>query len=1044
MPGSPSIIRSGGNTPTVSVDSSFSILQQTDFEYQSGPACLAFLVQSGSANVDPTWTTVYSNGLNALILSFAPIPPGPVDIQATTLTGNAFIYTPTVVGCTYPFDDSWLAPSGYSAACALPNLPVFNVKGYGATGNGITDDTPAFYAAYGAAIANGGGIIYCPTGIYALCPQTPFTADNYGAIFYVESDDIVFIGDGANRTFLQGYCYGLQPSTTGYEVYSWHGQGVVRFCMFLMIGVSVDTFHVRSMDISGGAGYEGPTDSQQSPQVDNGGIGWDQSHKFLEATQVGSESYDNLLFFNCAIHDWRGEVVWGGGSNPGNVRVVNTSIYSSNASVVSVGGICTIVQCCLGGPIISGGYSVYNGVENYGAVSGQGTYVYDSIASNIEAHGFSLLGVEGCPQVVQRTTMANCNLAGVLLALGSYGAVVDSNVITGSTGVQFYMQQSGYDSPPGIYNASISRNIYTGASYNSDCLLDCNTGGGGYPCTGLTMDANTIVVGTLLYGQANASVLWSGWTVSNTTLYGGSQYGPHAVDGGNTATTIPTWTNTIRLSPSSYSAQGILEDSQSGATATLTLFPGNSASTNAAPVTDLVQLGNNNATKEYLAVSAGYLGQYTPGYQCQFVVGPGGASNWYIPSDAGWNTLSEEVSAANTWVGVNASNLFALIPVLSGIEGTALNYAVDATAAAITADLVITAAGQGGATTFNGAVVTIWNNYDSAEDVLSFSNQNGITGTWDSTKGTMTLAASGASLAHMATALQSVAYYNATGTSTQSRTISFVVTDANSLNSNTVNRVINVGSAPVIYGIEPGPTQYVGGQAAIPITLLQTFGILDVGQVNLTGATIQITGNYVSSEDLLQFTNANGISGSWDGTTGKMTLTGTTTIANYVTALQSITYDNTDSTPYNYPRTVSIQVTDVANSSNVATRLILVTNTYIPSPGPPSSDLAWYFDANDGDDGNDGLSSGSPKQDPSITGGALAGVNSIESFVQAATGITLQPGMTGIFTSGVQNGNTFTVALISGSTAIIAGLTGSALVVAIHSWCRREMAIPIT
>src|SRR5205823_21698 len=62
------------------------------------------------------------------------------------------------------------------------------------------------------------------------------------------------------------------------------------------------------------------------------------------------------------------------------------------------------------------------------------------------------------------------------------------------------------------------------------------------------------------------------------------------------------------------------------------------------------------------------------------------------------------------------------------------------------------------------------------------------------------------------------------------------------------------------------------------------------GAANDTGATVTISGNYDSSHDTLAFTNQNGITGNWNSGTGVLTLTGTTTRANYQTALRSITF----------------------------------------------------------------------------------------------------------------------------------------------------------
>ena len=50
--------------------------------------------------------------------------------------------------------------------------------------------------------------------------------------------------------------------------------------------------------------------------------------------------------------------------------------------------------------------------------------------------------------------------------------------------------------------------------------------------------------------------------------------------------------------------------------------------------------------------------------------------------------------------------------------------------------------------------------------------------------------------------------------------------------------------------------------------------VSDVDSASLASATVQITGNYVKGEDLLGFTDQNGIHGSFDAATGTLTLTG--------------------------------------------------------------------------------------------------------------------------------------------------------------------------
>ena len=56
---------------------------------------------------------------------------------------------------------------------------VFNVKAYGAVGDGVTDDTAAVNAAFAAAYAAGGGVVYFPAGTYLIAGS--LTIPNDGA-----------------------------------------------------------------------------------------------------------------------------------------------------------------------------------------------------------------------------------------------------------------------------------------------------------------------------------------------------------------------------------------------------------------------------------------------------------------------------------------------------------------------------------------------------------------------------------------------------------------------------------------------------------------------------------------------------------------------------------------------------------------------------------------------------------------------------------------------------------------------------------------------
>ena len=122
-------------------------------------------------------------------------------------------------------------------------------------------------------------------------------------------------------------------------------------------------------------------------------------------------------------------------------------------------------------------------------------------------------------------------------------------------------------------------------------------------------------------------------------------------------------------------------------------------------------------------------------------------------------------------------------------------------------------------------------------------------------------------------------------------------------------------------------TGAVGIDAGVTVT--------DVDDTDLEGATVSITAGFESSQDVLGFTDQNGITGSYNSGTGVLTLTGTSSVANYQTALQSVTYDNTSQDPSKTepvplaagPRTVAFQADDGSALSNTATKVVSVTAT---------------------------------------------------------------------------------------------------------------------
>ncbi len=275
-------------------------------------------------------------------------------------------------------------------------------------------------------------------------------------------------------------------------------------------------------------------------------------------------------------------------------------------------------------------------------------------------------------------------------------------------------------------------------------------------------------------------------------------------------------------------------------------------------------------------------------------------------------------STVSRTISVTATNV---PPVLAGIEGSALSYSKGAGSVNVTSTLTATDADN---TNLASAQITISSNYQNAEDVLSFTNANGINGSWNAAGGVLTLTGS-ASVANYQAALRAVKYTNnSANPSSLTRTITFRVNDGID-NSNNQARNINVaGNAPpVLSSIEGTTVAYAEG--AGPVAVTSFLNVTDTDDPNIASAIVSISVNYQNGEDVLSFTAASGITGSFNTGTGQLLLTGSATLASYRTALRSVRYTNNSTNPSNLTRTVSFRVNDGTDNSNTAIRNISVS-----------------------------------------------------------------------------------------------------------------------
>ena len=287
-------------------------------------------------------------------------------------------------------------------------------------------------------------------------------------------------------------------------------------------------------------------------------------------------------------------------------------------------------------------------------------------------------------------------------------------------------------------------------------------------------------------------------------------------------------------------------------------------------------------------------------------------------------TVNDGTDNSNTQsrnISVTATNS---APVLASIEGTTLAYTEGDGAVIITSSITATDADN---TTLASAVITISANYQNGEDVLSFTNTASITGSWNASTGQLTLSGI-ASVASYRSALRAVRYTNSSVTpSNLTRTVTFTVNDGTD-NSNTQSRNISVtgtNSAPVLASIEGTTLAYTEGDGAVIIT--SSITATDADNATLASAVIAISANYQNGEDVLSFTNTASITGSWNASTGQLSLSGIASVASYRTALRAVRYTNSSLTPSNLTRTVTFTVNDGTDNSNIQSRNISVTGT---------------------------------------------------------------------------------------------------------------------
>ncbi|HVY22476.1 MAG TPA: Ig-like domain-containing protein [Steroidobacteraceae bacterium] len=309
------------------------------------------------------------------------------------------------------------------------------------------------------------------------------------------------------------------------------------------------------------------------------------------------------------------------------------------------------------------------------------------------------------------------------------------------------------------------------------------------------------------------------------------------------------------------------------------------------------------------------------------------------------DTAGNDATLTLNSVGSTASVLVeAIPPVITTDAGSASFVAADnATSTPVVIDSGITLV-DNGKSTLSSATISLTGNFQSGEDVLAFTNDGSTMGniaaSYSSATGVLTLTSSGgtATVAQWQSALRAVTYTDTAVTpSNATRTISFQADDGLNVSA-TATRTITVtdtNQTPILT-TSGGTAAFVEGNnvTSTPVAIDNGITVSDLDNTTLSSATVAITGNLHGSEDVLAFTNdgstMGNIAASYNSGTGVLTLTSsgsTATLAQWQSALRSVTYTDTSDLPNTGARTISFTVNDGTVDSAAATRSISVTST---------------------------------------------------------------------------------------------------------------------
>ncbi|QDV84524.1 cadherin-like domain-containing protein [Stieleria magnilauensis] len=263
--------------------------------------------------------------------------------------------------------------------------------------------------------------------------------------------------------------------------------------------------------------------------------------------------------------------------------------------------------------------------------------------------------------------------------------------------------------------------------------------------------------------------------------------------------------------------------------------------------------------------------------------------------------------------------------------------------------------------TMTGAVIAFSTFYVAGEDELTFSNQSGISGNFDATTGTLTLAGAASKEDYVA-ALRTVHYSNdSTSTTPGKRTVAFSIDDGTGLGpQQTRNIAVSVGPPPLLTldadnsgGASPDVYRTFVENSSV-LLLANQSGISDGDDLQLEGAEIFLTETFDGSDEGLTLAGmlSPDIIVDSSSNSQRIVLRGTASLASYEQAIDAVGYYNTSENPNTTERRIEFTVNDGGSDGPTVAALVSIERTNdlprnaggLPSEFLVTEDVPTYID----------------------------------------------------------------------------------------------------